>query len=290
MRKALESVLFFDETTPVKELIGRCANEPLHLLGEASTLHRRTRLNLFPMAPSAIVLPSCWLDLPFVRARRRPATVGPCAAPAERASTGFSFDAHIVRGVSLLAFLRHIDQDSHPSRRYGGKCPTRRFRRCASSIATCPLRSSASAHRNVRWNKLTCYPRRVRYSVSEEEHVVLGKRRLAAQRRRQNPCGAELSLFRHRLHPGRYRCDPTGCVHAHAPSSKNHPLPRFSRNGRRFGGRIHGVDVQTGRKPCAKHPRARRVHRVPRRRRGRRHRVRQGGRHRFAYPIMPPRP
>lgn len=38
MRKALESVLFFDETTPVKELIGRCTNEPLHLLGEASTL------------------------------------------------------------------------------------------------------------------------------------------------------------------------------------------------------------------------------------------------------------
>ena len=31
MRKALESVLFFDETTPVKELIGRCASRPLHL-------------------------------------------------------------------------------------------------------------------------------------------------------------------------------------------------------------------------------------------------------------------
>ena len=238
------------------------------------------------MAPSAIVLPSCGRP-PFVRARRRPATVGPCAAPAEQHRRG-SFDAHIVRGVSLLAFLRHIDQDSHPSRRYGGNLRRGAF---AAVLRALPPALYARALRRTKrpLEQAHLLPTPRALFGFGRKHVVLGKRRLAAQRRRQNPCGAELSLFRHRLHPGRYRCNPTGCVHAHAPSSKNHPLPRFSRNGRRFGGRIHGVDVQTERKPCAKHPRARRLHRVPRRRRGRRHRVRQGGRHRFAYP-MPPRP
>lgn len=38
MKKALESVLFFDETTPVEELIDRYANEPLHLRGEEGAL------------------------------------------------------------------------------------------------------------------------------------------------------------------------------------------------------------------------------------------------------------
>lgn len=165
MRKALESVLFFDETTPVKELIGRCANEPLHLLGEASTLLAGpgSIFSLWHQAQSysllAADLHSFARDAGLPRSGlvlRLPSSID--GVPLTRISSE-AFRSWLSYGISIRILILPEGMEETSDEALSPLC----FEHCHL-----PSTLERFGARNVRWNKLTCYPRRVRYSVSEE--------------------------------------------------------------------------------------------------------------------------
>lgn len=172
MKKALESVLFFDETTPVEELIDRYANEPLHLRGEegallagpdsifslwrqtqsysllATDLHSFARDAGLPLSGLVLRLPSSIDGVPLTRISSE------------------AFRPWLSYGVSIRLLILPEGMEEVSDEALSPLC----FEHCHL-----PSTLERFGSRNVRWNKLTCYPRRVRYSVSNENASFAAK-------------------------------------------------------------------------------------------------------------------
>lgn len=172
MKKALESVLFFDETTPVEELIDRYANEPLHLRGEegallagpdsifslwrqtqsysllAADLHSFARDAGLPLSGLVLRLPSSIDGVPLTRISSE------------------AFRPWLSYGASIRLLILPEGMEEVSDEALSPLC----FEHCHL-----PSTLERFGSRNVRWNKLTCYPRRVRYSVSNENASFAAK-------------------------------------------------------------------------------------------------------------------
>lgn len=172
MKKALESVLFFDETTPVEELVDRYANEPLHLRGEESallagsdsifSLWRQTQSYSLLAADLHSFARDAGLSLSGL-VLRLPSSID--GVPLTRISSE-AFRPWLSYGVSIRLLILPEGMEETSDEALSPLC----FEHCHL-----PSTLERFGSRNVRWNKLTCYPRRVRYSVSNENASFAAK-------------------------------------------------------------------------------------------------------------------
>lgn len=162
-KQALESVLFFDEETPAEELVARFANEPLRLNGEASALFAEdgSLFSLWRQGESysllAADLHSCARDAGLPSSGlvlRLPSSID--GLPLRRISSA-AFRSWLSYGISIRLLILPEGMEEISDEALSPLC----FERC--HIPSTLKRFGA---RNVRWNKLTCYPREVRYSAS----------------------------------------------------------------------------------------------------------------------------
>lgn len=162
-KQTLESVLFFDEETPVEELIARFEDEPLHLNGESNALFSEegSLFSLWRQAGSysllAADLHSCARDAglpPSGLVLRLPKSID--GLPLRRISSA-AFRSWLSYGISIRLLILPEGMEEVSDEALSPLC----FEHC--HIPSTLKRFGA---RNVRWNKLTCYPREVQYSVS----------------------------------------------------------------------------------------------------------------------------